>query len=61
MIMQEMIVQAKHDELAELVAAKQTKIAVMQAKKRELEEDKKEYDHKTRIAENDINGKEKRF
>ena len=35
--MQEMIVQGKHEELAELVASKQTKIAVLNAKKKELE------------------------
>lgn len=38
LIMQEMIVQAKHDELSELVSSKQTKIAVLKAKKNELEE-----------------------
>lgn len=59
--MQEMIVQAKHDELGELVASKQTKMAVLRARTKELEETKKEYDHKIRIEENDFNNKQKRF
>lgn len=44
-----MIVQAKHDELAELVSSKQTKIAVLKAKKAELEDLKKSQDHKNKI------------
>ena len=56
-----MIVQSKHDELSELVASKQAKIGVLKAKKADLEEQKKKNDHKTRVDENDINTKEKRF
>lgn len=49
LIMQEMIVQAKHDELSELVSSKQTKIAVLKSKKTELEEEKKNQDHKNKV------------
>lgn len=59
--MQEMIVQAKHDELSELVSSKQTKIVVLKAKKAELEEQKKNQDHKNKVEENDISNKQRRF
>lgn len=59
--MQEMIVEGKNNELAELVASKQTKIIVMRSKKKQLQDEKKEYDHKIRITQNDMNAKEKRF
>jgi chromosome segregation ATPase len=59
--MQEMIIQGKHDDLAELVASKQVKIGVLKAKKNELEEEKKQKDHKIKVEDNDIAHKEKKF
>jgi hypothetical protein len=44
-----------------LVASKQTKIAVMKAKKAEMEDVKKKNDHKIKVEENDISQKEKKF
>ena len=49
LFMQEMIIQGKHDELAELTASKKVKKEVLQAKKRELEEEQKKHDHKIKV------------
>ena len=45
----------------DLVMSKKVKIEVLEAKKRELEEEKKEQNHKNKVEENDITHKEKRF
>lgn len=59
--MQEMIVQAKNDEFGELAASKKTKVAVLNSKKAELEEEKKRNEHKVRVEEKDVKSKDKRF
>lgn len=46
--MQEMIVEAKRNELAELAAGKQTKLQMLRNKKQELEDEKREYDTKVK-------------
>ena len=50
--MQEMIIQSKHKELAQLLAAKKAKIAVMKAKKMAMEEDSKNKNHKLKVEQN---------
>ena len=60
-LMQEMIIQGKHDELTDLVMSKKVKIEVLVAKKKQLEEEKKTQNHKNKVEENDISHKEKRF
>lgn len=59
--MQEMIVEAKRNELAELAAGKQTKLQMLKNKKLELEEEKKEYDTKIKNSENDFQNKSKKM
>ena len=59
--MQEMIVQAKRDELAQLSAGKQTRYQMLKNKRVELEEQKREYDNKIKNGENDISNKMKRM
>ena len=49
LFMQEMIIQGKHSELADLVEGKKVKVDVLRARKRELEEEKKDQDQKNRI------------
>jgi hypothetical protein len=59
--MQEMIIQTKRDELAELAQAKKTKHQLLKNKQNELEQEKKENESKTRISENDYANKHRRF
>ena len=59
--MQEMIIESKRNELAELAAGKRTRLQMLLNKKGELEEEKKEYDNKVKNGENDIANKFKKM
>lgn len=59
--MQEMIIQTKRDELAELAQAKQTRLQLLRNKQNELEQQKKENESKVRVADNDYANKLRRF
>lgn len=59
--MQEMIVQSKRNELADLASAKQTKLQVLKNKQAELEEERKEQESKLKSNEHDLDHKNKKM